>query len=60
MLSRIDDAMNLKLIELRERFELLPTGVQTAWVFGILGAVAAIGVWLGAFPKFHLRVPFPK
>lgn len=60
MLSRINDKLNLKLIQLRERFELLPTGVQAVGVIGMLATVIWIGMRSGALSKGHPRVPFPK
>ena len=60
MLSRINDAINGKLIQFRERFELLPYGVQAVLVLGVLAAVVTIGVWVGAWPVGQHRVPFPK
>ena len=60
MLSRINDAINGKLIQFRERFELLPYGVQAMLVLGMLAAVITIGVWSDVLSKGHPRVPFPR
>jgi hypothetical protein len=60
MLFHINDAVNGKLIQLRERFELLPYGVQAVLVLGTLAAVITIGAWSGALSKGHPHVPFPR
>jgi len=60
MLSRINDAIDEKFIQFRERFELLPYGVQAVLVLGTLAAVVTIGVWSGALSKGHPQVPFPR
>lgn len=60
MLSRINDAINEKLIKLRERFELLPYGVQVVLVLGMLATVITVGFWSGALSKGQHRAPFPK
>jgi hypothetical protein len=60
MLSHINDAINEKLIQLRERFELLPYGVQAVLVLGTLAAVIIVGVSSGALSKGHPHVPFPR